>query len=49
MAAAATAWTDLRRLQPHLSLSWVRENSAFTGEVAERLLEGLRKAGIPEE
>ena len=48
MATAGTGLTDLLRLQPGLSLAWVNENSALTGEIAERFLEGLRKAGMPE-
>jgi len=31
------------------SLSWARENVPLVGETLERSLEGLRKAGLPEQ
>jgi adenylate cyclase len=46
---AAEALATLLRLQPNLSLAWVSENTAFVGNMTERLIEGLRKAGLPEE
>jgi len=49
LAAAAEARNTLLRLRPGFSLTWMAENSPGTGEMAERLLEGLRKAGVPEE
>ena len=49
LASAADALARLRRLQPEFSLAWMRENMAYSEEVGERLLEGLRKAGMPEE
>jgi hypothetical protein len=49
LAAAAEARDTLLRLRPEFSLTWMIENLAFTGETAERLCEGLRKAGVPEE
>jgi adenylate cyclase len=49
MTAAAEARDTLLRLLPDYSLTWVTQNSPVTGELAERLREGLRKAGVPEE
>jgi adenylate cyclase len=49
LTAAAEARDTLLRLLPDYSLTWVRQNSPVTGELAERLREGLRKAGVPEE
>jgi hypothetical protein len=34
--------------EPHFSLTWMNENAPFVGEMAERLLEGLRRTGAPE-
>jgi len=48
VSAAAVASATLMRLQPNLSLAWVIENTAYPGNMAERLIEGLRKAGVPE-
>jgi len=50
MTAAAEARDALLRLRPGFSLSWMKENMPvpLTGELKERLGEGLRKAGIPE-
>ena len=47
MAVAALA--ALLRLQPDLSLAWMSQNMAYAGEVGDRLLEGLRIAGMPGE
>jgi adenylate cyclase len=47
--AAAEALPALLRLRPDLSLVWLSENMTFAGEIGERVLEGLRKAGVPEE
>jgi TolB-like protein len=49
LTAAAEAQETLLRLRPEFSLSWMTENMAATEEVAERLCEGLRKVGVPEE
>ncbi len=46
--AARNALAALLRLQPDFSLAWVSEIMPWTGEVGERLLEGWRKAGVPE-
>ena len=46
--AAAEARTTLLRLQPEFSVTWMTENAPHTGELAERLRDGLRKAGVPE-
>ena len=47
-AAAAEALASLLRLRPEFSLKWLSENMAWAEEVGERLLAGLRKAGLPE-
>jgi TolB-like protein len=47
-AAAAEALASLLRLRPNFSLKWLSENMAWAEEVGERLLMGLRKAGLPE-
>ena len=36
------------QFRPEFSLAWMAENQPLTGELAERLREGLRKAGVPE-
>ena len=36
------------RVRPEFSVAWLRENTPYGGEIFERLLVGLRKAGIPE-
>jgi hypothetical protein len=46
--AAAKALADLLRLQPDFSFAWLAEVMPWTGEIGERLLEGWRKAGVPE-
>jgi hypothetical protein len=48
LITAAEARDTLLRLQPEFSLIWMTENAPQTGELAERLCEGLRKAGVPE-
>jgi tetratricopeptide (TPR) repeat protein len=48
LTAAVEARDTLLRLQPEYSLAWMTENQPATGELAERLREGLRKAGVPE-
>jgi adenylate cyclase len=48
LAAAAEARDTLLRLRPEYSLTWMAENTPVAGELAERLCEGLRKAGVPE-
>jgi Flp pilus assembly protein TadD len=45
--AAAEARGTLLHLRPSFSLTWMMENHV-TGEWADRLCEGLRKAGVPE-
>jgi TolB-like protein/Flp pilus assembly protein TadD len=46
--ATAAALATLFRLQPEFSLAWMSENMAYSEEVGERLLDGLRRAGMPE-
>ena len=48
LTAAAEARDTLLRLHPGFSLTRMTENTPITGELAERLREGLRKAGVPE-
>ena len=48
LTAAAEARGTLLRLRPDFSLTWMAENQAPTGEMADRIREGLRKAGVPE-
>jgi hypothetical protein len=46
--AASEAVTTLLRLRPDFSLAWARENMPLSGDMLERLLDGLREAGVPE-
>jgi adenylate cyclase len=46
--AAAEARAKLLRVRPEFSLTWMNENLPPAGEVTERLREGLRRAGVPE-
>ena len=48
LTAAEAARETLLRLRPEFSVAWMSENQPFTGEMAERIREGLRKAGVPE-
>jgi len=48
LTAAAEARETLLRFRPEFSLTWNAENFPPIGELAERLREGLRKAGVPE-
>ena len=48
MTAASEALATLLCLRPGFSLAWISENMAFTGDPLQRLLAGLRKAGVPE-
>jgi TolB-like protein len=45
---AAETTRALLRLRPDFSLTWARKNMPLTGDIHERLLDGLRKAGVPE-
>ncbi|MBV8591727.1 MAG: tetratricopeptide repeat protein, partial [Acetobacteraceae bacterium] len=47
--AAAIALADVLRLQPELSLAWFQKNMPWVGEIGERLFQGWRKAGVPEQ
>ena len=44
---AAEALAGRLRLRSDFSLAWVSDNLPLAGEVGERWLEGLRKAGVP--
>jgi hypothetical protein len=46
--AAAEAMNDLLRLRPDFSMTWAGKNMPLTGDIRDRLLDGLRKAGVPE-
>jgi len=48
LTAATQARDTLLRLRPEFSLTWMMENLPPTGELAERLCQGLRLAGVPE-
>jgi len=48
LTAASEARETLLRLRPGFSLAWMKENLPPTGELAEKLREGLRRAGVPE-
>jgi adenylate cyclase len=48
LTGAVEARDTLLRVRPEFSLTWMTENQPPTGEMAERLREGLRKAGVPE-
>jgi TolB-like protein/class 3 adenylate cyclase len=48
LTSAAQARDTLLRLRPEFSLTWMTENLPPTGELAERLCQGLRLAGVPE-
>jgi tetratricopeptide (TPR) repeat protein len=47
--AAAEARATLMRLRPDYSVALQFQNGVAVGEVAERLNEGLRRAGVPEQ
>jgi TolB-like protein len=47
--AAGEALAVLLRVQPNFSLAWVSEVMPWAGEIGERLLEGWRRAGVPEQ
>ncbi len=48
LTAAAEARDTLLRLRPAFTLTLMTENFPLTGEMADRIREGLRKAGVPE-
>jgi len=47
--AAAMVLADVLRLQPDLSLAWLHKNMPWVGEIGERLFQGWRAAGVPEQ
>jgi tetratricopeptide (TPR) repeat protein len=47
--AAAEEQIILRRLQPKYSIAWLNQQSPTKGEAGERLCDGLRRAGVPDE
>jgi hypothetical protein len=48
MEGAAETLAALLRLRPDFSLAWMNETMPCVGALGERLLEALRKAGVPE-
>jgi adenylate cyclase len=48
-AAAAEAVAVALRLKPDLSMQWFKENMPWSGDIGTRLVEGWRRAGVPEE
>jgi adenylate cyclase len=48
LPVATEALTELHRLAPDFSLARERRDNNFTGDMSARLLEGLRRAGVPE-
>ena len=49
MLTASEALATMHRLRPDFSIGWVNARTTRTEEMRERLLDGLRKAGVPEE
>jgi tetratricopeptide (TPR) repeat protein len=47
METAGAAMAVLRRRRPRASLAWMRDNVPHSGDILERLLTGLRIAGLP--
>jgi tetratricopeptide (TPR) repeat protein len=47
--AAAEEQIILRRLKPEYSIAWLTQQSPTSGKAGERLNDGLRRAGVPEE
>jgi tetratricopeptide (TPR) repeat protein len=45
---AAEAMGTFLQLRPDFSMTWASKNMPLTGDIRERLLDGLRKAGAPE-
>jgi TolB-like protein len=45
--AAAEALRTLLRLKPDFSMAWLLENMPWAGDIGERLLDGWRRAGVP--
>jgi tetratricopeptide (TPR) repeat protein len=48
LGGAIAAREMLLRLWPNFSVTWMAETLPMVGEMAERLAEGLRQAGVPE-
>jgi tetratricopeptide (TPR) repeat protein len=49
MAATAEALATVLQLRPDFSIAWLDKNMPWTGDIRVRLLEGWRRAGVPEE
>lgn len=45
---ARSALSTLQRLQPDLSVAWIRESVPFTPSPMAHFLDGMRKAGLTE-
>jgi tetratricopeptide (TPR) repeat protein len=48
MEVAAAARSTLLCHRPNFSLAWMSENNPLAGDMLNRVLEGLRRAGVPE-
>jgi adenylate cyclase len=46
---AARARATLLGRRPHFSLAWMRKNNPLTGDMLNRVVDGLRRAGVPEQ
>jgi adenylate cyclase len=47
--AAAAVMCALRRLQPNISAAWIKRSVPFTAKPMAHVLEGLRRAGLPDD
>ncbi len=45
---AKVAMATLRKLQPDISVSWIKESVPYTNNTMAHFLEGMRKAGVPD-
>jgi hypothetical protein len=45
---AKAARSTLRKLQPDLSVAWIKQSVPYKTEPMERFLDGIRKAGLTE-
>ncbi|MBF9030995.1 tetratricopeptide repeat protein [Rhodobacterales bacterium HKCCE3408] len=45
---AREVMATLQRLQPEISVAWIREYVPYTDRVIDKFLEGMRKAGLPD-
>ncbi len=45
---AKEAMATLRKLQPSLSIAWIKQHVPYTERAMPHFIEGMRKAGLPE-